>query len=321
MKKKTTEQFIIEAEGIHTIEIDGVMQPLYDYSETDYTGVNKKVKIKCKEHGVFLQTPNNHLHGGNGCRKCSFKRLHKNNTLTTELFIEKANIVFSHLDEPYDYSRSHYSCNYKKVEIGCKEHGYFWQTPHNHIHSNSRHHCPVCASISGIAKKSLSPEEMLKRVKETHGDFYDYSESEFISIRTKVKIRCRKHGYFWQTPVNHYSGNGCVKCSYERSACAYHDEPTMLYYLRITDYDATDYWKIGITIQEIYERFSKEEMAHIEVLWTKQYDTGFKAWKVEQYILDRFLDDRPFKEIEVLKGGYTEIFDRDVLGKTIAKLS
>ncbi len=42
----------------------------YDYSETDYQHSKKKVAIICKEHGKFLQTPNDHLQN-RGCPSCA----------------------------------------------------------------------------------------------------------------------------------------------------------------------------------------------------------------------------------------------------------
>ncbi len=42
----------------------------YDYSLVNYINNREKVKIICKKHGEFLQKPNNHLDGKQGCPKC-----------------------------------------------------------------------------------------------------------------------------------------------------------------------------------------------------------------------------------------------------------
>ena len=42
----------------------------YDYSLVEYAGWNTKVAIICKDHGVFMQTPNAHGNG-NGCPSCN----------------------------------------------------------------------------------------------------------------------------------------------------------------------------------------------------------------------------------------------------------
>ena len=59
---KTTEEFIKEAREIHGNK--------YDYSLVDYKNSREKIKIICPKHGVFEQTPHNHL-CGSGCPKCS----------------------------------------------------------------------------------------------------------------------------------------------------------------------------------------------------------------------------------------------------------
>jgi len=41
----------------------------YDYSLVNYENSKKKVKIICSKHGIFLQIPNDHIHGS-GCPSC-----------------------------------------------------------------------------------------------------------------------------------------------------------------------------------------------------------------------------------------------------------
>ena len=52
-KKKTTEEFIIDANLIHNNK--------YDYSKVEYVNSITKVCIICPEHGEFWQTPKIHL--------------------------------------------------------------------------------------------------------------------------------------------------------------------------------------------------------------------------------------------------------------------
>lgn len=42
----------------------------YDYSTVEYKSIHAKVKVLCREHGVFEQTSGSHL-AGNGCPDCS----------------------------------------------------------------------------------------------------------------------------------------------------------------------------------------------------------------------------------------------------------
>lgn len=57
----TVEQFIEKARKVHGDR--------YDYSLVDYINSKVKVKIICKEHGIFEQVPNSHLQGFN-CTRC-----------------------------------------------------------------------------------------------------------------------------------------------------------------------------------------------------------------------------------------------------------
>jgi hypothetical protein len=56
-----TQVFITKAKAIHG--------DLYNYSLVDYINSKTKVKIICSKHGVFEQTPSDHL-GGHGCKAC-----------------------------------------------------------------------------------------------------------------------------------------------------------------------------------------------------------------------------------------------------------
>jgi len=49
-----------------------------------------------------------------------------------------------------------------------------------------------------------------------HNDKYDYSKVDYLGNHKKVCIICPEHGEFYQTPGNHSSGNGCLKCARHR---------------------------------------------------------------------------------------------------------
>lgn len=62
----------------------------------------------------------------------------------------------------------------------------------------------------------LTTKEFIKRAKAIHDDKYDYSETEYINMNTKVKIRCKKHGIFEQIASNHINPRikaGCPCCA------------------------------------------------------------------------------------------------------------
>lgn len=60
-------------------------------------------------------------------------------------------------------------------------------------------------------------ETFIKKARKIHGDTYDYSKTTYNGNNiTKVKIICKKHGEFWQTPAQHFNGHGCPKCGLEK---------------------------------------------------------------------------------------------------------
>ena len=188
----SNEEFIIKAKTKHGNK--------YDYSKVDYVNNTTKVCIICPEHGEFYQSPYKHIIG-QGCPLCS-----KTKTSTTSDFIKQANKIHNN---KYNYSKVEYTNNRTKVCIICPEHGEFWQDPHNHLKGKG---CPIC-SKSKIKTKKYTTETFINAAKKIHGDRYDYSETEYVDITTKVKIICQEHGVFYQTPYLHLKGNGCKQCA------------------------------------------------------------------------------------------------------------
>lgn len=172
----------------------------YDYRNVRYINNHTKVCIICPEHGEFWQLPSNHLNGC-GCPRCSGKA-----RKSTEEFVSDAKKVHGN---KYDYSKVEYINNSTKVCIICPEHGEFWQTPNKHLRGDG---CPICR-----VNKKMSQNDFIERAKRIHGDAYDYSKTEYVNERTKVRIICPEHGEFWQSPISHMKGAGCPKCKRRKS--------------------------------------------------------------------------------------------------------
>lgn len=68
----------------------------------------------------------------------------------------------------------------------------------------------------GIFKK-LTSEKLIKRFKDERtdsGEFYDYSQVNYINQSTKIKIICPLHGEFYQFPMDHLKNySGCFECA------------------------------------------------------------------------------------------------------------
>lgn len=65
--------------------------------------------------------------------------------------------------------------------------------------------------------ESVTTLSILEKFRAKHGDVYDYSLVNYINANSKVTITCKKHGEFTQLPRKHYSGQGCPKCSSDRT--------------------------------------------------------------------------------------------------------
>jgi len=61
--------------------------------------------------------------------------------------------------------------------------------------------------------KKLTTEEFIERVKQIHGNRYEYSKVKYENTNAKVYIICPIHGEFWQNPKDHLNGSGCPSCN------------------------------------------------------------------------------------------------------------
>ncbi len=186
-KRVTTTDFIERAKAVHGDR--------YDYSLAEYLGIHKHVTIVCAEHGPFQQSPANHYQG-KGCSDCGGSKPH-----TTESFVEAAQAIHG---ERYDYSQVEYSMNKAHVTIICPDHGPFSQLAAVHLRGNG---CPGCGG-----NRKHSAESFIEKAQAMHVDRYDYSQVDYKSAHTQVRIICPNHGPFMQSPSNHFAGKGCPEC-------------------------------------------------------------------------------------------------------------
>jgi len=193
-KRKTTEQFIIDAKKVHGDK--------YNYKLVQYKNARTKVKIICSIHGTFEQKPSYHLQG-NGCSKCA-----GNIKKSTEQFIIDAKKVHG---DKYNYSLVQYKNAKIKVKIICPIHGIFKQNSINHLQGCG---CPKCGIIKLSNKRKNSTQQFIEKAQEVHGDRYNYKLVDYKRLNKKVKIICSEHGVFEQRASNHiHLKRGCPKCA------------------------------------------------------------------------------------------------------------
>lgn len=196
---KRKEKFIEKAKLVHG--------DAYDYSSTIYNSAKEKIKIFCNFHQKFFdQIPSDHL-SGNGCQNCALEKRNKSRTGNISTFIEKAKLVHNN---KYNYNESIFTKSYENIKIICPDHGAFLQKASNHL---SGFGCIKCAGT--YLRNSSS---FIEEAKIIHNDKYIYDEVNYINIDTKVKIICKIHKEFTQTPYHHLKGQGCKLCAINKNA-------------------------------------------------------------------------------------------------------
>ncbi|MDY0268770.1 hypothetical protein [Trichloromonas sp.] len=140
----------------------------YDYSLVNYINAKTKIRIICKEHGIFEQNPIDHINGS-GCPKCA-----KNNKIIRDEYINRCNLKH---DFKYDYSLVNLINLTSKIKIICDEHGEFEQNAQNHMNGSG---CPKC--------KLSKNEKIIKSFFEKNNILYE-SQKMFEGCEYKRKLK------------------------------------------------------------------------------------------------------------------------------------
>lgn len=113
----------------------------------------------------------------------------------------------------YLYTNVSYTNIDTPVEIICREHGAFRQTPYKHAQGQG---CPLCGKmfVRSLNQKNMkTASNFVRDALSVHGNRWNYELVEYTGAHQHVTIVCQKHGHFIQTPRNHLNGNGCPRCS------------------------------------------------------------------------------------------------------------
>jgi len=201
----------------------------YDYSNVKYKNNRTKVVIICKIHGEFEQTPKKHLKK-QGCPKCS------RYCMDQEYFIERAKMLHGN---KYNYSNVIYLNINTKINIICKIHGEFKQTPSCHLCGKG---CSKCAGCY------MDQEYFIEKARMVHENKYNYPNVIYLNNKTKVNITCKIHGEFKQIPMSHLQGHGCSKCQLCPKCQLWHTNGRLCVYCKPKKsnklYQKTNEWKV-----------------------------------------------------------------------------
>jgi hypothetical protein len=246
-KKMEYSDFVEEAQTIH-------QHPKYIYplaSDITWDGIQKtkKIKIYCPIHQIdFYRTPFSHLYEKSsygktyppkGCPECEKETPEERK----ERFMEK---VIKYHSIPNETNPSEPKLKYTgyteieflgkiktspPIKLFCpvkannfpdgnlnnfeeEPHGYFTVSPSNHVNPNKKVGCPVCGGRRDT-KYTWLDKIKSEGIHQKEGKLiYDYTNTDYVDAKTKVKIVCPKHGHGpWPvTPKDHLSGSGCPRC-------------------------------------------------------------------------------------------------------------
>jgi hypothetical protein len=230
--------------------------------------------------------------------------------LTKEEFIKKALVIHG---KKYDYTESKYINSRTKLEIICKEHGNFLQTPHSHLSKNG---CPKCGKISSSCTPTLTINNFVEKANTKHNSLYFYDKVEYKNSKTKIVILCSKHGEFLQEPRHHLQGQGCPKCANQEKGYSKEDfikqakgKICTLYILNCFN-ERENFYKVGITKHSVKIRYSTiKRMPYTYTIVSKIYGSAKDICKLEELEKKRLKDYKYQPKIK-FGGSKTECFTK-----------
>jgi len=206
-KSIKTKDFIEKSKEIHNNK--------YGYELSIYDNCRTKIIIICPIHGVFEQTPSNHLYNKQGCGKCA-----RDDHKLTEL----SDVRIDNLKKVHNnkYLYNDLSINNGFINITCLEHGIFTQYLYFHEYG---HGCSQCNSSSrgenciknylderGIRYHRNFIFEDCKNKKGLRFDFYLYDENTIIEYDGEHHFIENK--YFGNTNLEYVRKNDEIKNKY-----------------------------------------------------------------------------------------------------------
>lgn len=164
-----------------------------------------------------------------------------------------------------------------------------------------------------------------------HGDKYNYNLVEYKTAKKDVKIICKQHGIFYQTPDNHLHGEGCYECGmlmikqkakenvhktidFSKTKwvtfCNKKQAEASIYVLRCVG-NGECFVKIGITYMGIKNRFTRDPIPYDYTVMYLYTDSPEFIYDKEKELHREFKDYKyhPVKSF----GGHTECFNISVL--------
>lgn len=182
-----------------------IHQGKYEYPLQDIKYFYQDCTIICPIHGEFKQKINYHISLKRGCPKCGMEQFlgaRKYNIETVEELFKQKN----HPTITFDIS------SYEKMNLPSVFHCNVCDKDFKRpltvfLYENDT--CPHCNKEINNQKRFKTTEEFIKEAQLIHGNFYDYSCTQYISSKDYVEIICPEHGKFKIEANSHLQGHGC----------------------------------------------------------------------------------------------------------------
>lgn len=177
-------------------------QDRYDLSKIEYVNSVTPITVICKVHGEFQKNPSELLRDG-GCPKCG------NDSKKSDWDEIRARFEKQY-DNAFDYTNSYYINSKTDMEVRCIEHDViFTITPANHRRFGG---CPACREEGYGQHLKLTKDEYVTKARAMHGNYYDYTNSDYQGYMYPFNITCKLHGEFTVLAKHHLRGSGCLYC-------------------------------------------------------------------------------------------------------------
>lgn len=266
------------------------------FLDDEYLGNKKHHNFQCVDCGYVSNKKFNGVISGVGCINCAGR---------LPATIEQVQEILSKNNRTL---LSTFKTNREYVMVLCEnqEVQHIYRTTPDHIKKGVG--CPFCY---GNYKKNT--DDVNKQLEDIESLYRLISET-YENNRKVYNFKCINCNHTIETTLNRVSRRKtCDVCSPQLPFGTFPDTPHTFYYLKIKHQDTTLY-KIGITSRSIGERFSGQgDMDKITILREIRFDTGSKAYELEQYYLNIFKDYKYTGDKILKSGGNTELFITDIL--------
>lgn len=194
---------------------------------TPYVDTYTEIYFECPIHGVFKQSPINHLQSVCGCQECGNEKKKQSLLKPQDECIEEFRAIHG---KEYDYSKFVYYGYNKESEIICNKHGSFYLTPSKHLRGQG---CPYCHSSKMETEiRTLLNEHNIEFDEQKRFKWLGLQSLDFYIPKYKIAIECQGLQHFEN--VDYFGGkkglNECARRDKNKLKLCTENNIKLLYY-------------------------------------------------------------------------------------------